>query len=468
MGLSPPMTIARRALLANELLISVTANNIANANTPGYARQRAVLNEATPQKGPFGSIGKGVVVSTVEQVVDPFIEARLVLTASQTRDAEVRNQMLARLEGAFPDLEAAGVGKAIVDFFNAVDELVANPQQLGARQALLAAAGTVASEFRMRAGEVQALQRDVDGQLTATIAEINALTGEIAELNRQIAAAEIGGHSSNALRDQRQLALQNLSRKVSITYFSNGDGTINVQTLGSITLVSGASAVALDTALDPSNVGLDGRALTKFGLVNAGGGLIPTGNAIGGGELGALMELRDGVLVDVAADLDTLATALRDAVNGVHADPSGRDLNGDVGGALFDPAASGASDIAVLITDPRKIAAARSSNPGDNQNALAMAALRDTGQASLGDETFTGYHSGIVVTIGVMARSMQDRHELMRGVEQQLSATREAVSGVSLEEEVTNLIKFQRAFQAAASLISTAERMFDELLNLVR
>jgi len=233
-------------------------------------------------------------------------------------------------------------------------------------------------------------------------------------------------------------------------------------------LVSGASAVALATTLDPSNIGLDWRALTKFGLANAGGGLIPTGDAIGGGELGALVELRDGVLVDVATDLDTLANALRDAVNAVQTDPSGRDLNGDVGGELFDAAASGASDMAVVITDPRKIAAARSSNPGDNQNALAMAALRDAGQASLGEETFTSYHSGIVVTVGIMARSMQDRYELMRGVEQQLSATREAVSGVSLEEEVTNLIKFQRAFQASASLISTAERMFDELLNLVR
>ncbi len=468
MGLSPAMTIARRALLANELLLSVTANNISNISTPGYARQRAVVNEARPQQTGFGSLGQGVVISTIQQVVDPFIEGRLVAGSTQLRDAEVRSDLLSRLESVFPDLEAGGIGKAIEDFFAAANDLATHPQGGGARLGLLASANNVASEFQTRAKDVQALQREADNRLVATVSEVNSLVDEIAGLNREIVAAEIRDNSANALRDKRQVALKKLAEKVNVNYFENQDGSVNVQTLGAITLVSSGRATRLGVSPDSTNTGLDGRALSRFGMLDADGGVIPVGNKIAGGELGALLEIRDGTLVDMSTDLDTLANSFRDAVNAVQTSSAGRDLNGDVGEPLFDPSSAGAADLTVALTDQRKIAAAKSTNPGDNRNALDLAALQDTLQTALGDETFSGYHAEIVTNLGILARSAEDRRQLTSSVQQQLEARREAVSGVSLEEEVTNLIKFQRAFQASASLIGVAQQMLDELVNLVR
>ena len=180
----------------------------------------------------------------------------------------------------------------------------------------------------------------------------------------------------------------------------------------------------------------------------------------------ALLDVRDNTTPAVAADLDSLATTLRDAVNAVQTDPAGRDLDGSVGAAFF--AGTGAADLTVALTDPRGIATARTANPGDNTGAQALLALGDTTFAALGDVTLGDFFGGIQAHAGALARTADAQATIEQTVSDTLSAQRDAVSGVSLEEEFTNLIQFQRGFQAASQLIVVSNHMLDDLFSVLQ
>jgi flagellar hook-associated protein 1 FlgK len=182
--------------------------------------------------------------------------------------------------------------------------------------------------------------------------------------------------------------------------------------------------------------------------------------------VGALVALRDDILPGLAADLDLFATTLRDAVNAVQTDPAGRDLDGLVGGPLF--AGTGAGDLSVAITDPRDIAAAQGADSSDNTNALALVNVQLSAQAALGGATLGDAFGTLQAGVGSAVRSARERTLVESGVAASLQAQRDSVSGVNLEEEFTDLIRFQRAFQAAAQLISVSDRMLEELISVVR
>jgi len=185
-----------------------------------------------------------------------------------------------------------------------------------------------------------------------------------------------------------------------------------------------------------------------------------------GGTLGALLDVRDTTTPAVGADLDTLATTLRDAVNAVQSDAAGRDLDGAVGTPLF--AGAGAADLTVALADPRGIAAARSANPGDNTGARALLALGDTTFGALGDVTLGDFFGALQAQTGALARTADEQATIEQTVSETLSAQRDSVSGVSLEEEFTNLIQFQRGFQAASQLIVVSNHMLDDLFSVLR
>jgi flagellar hook-associated protein 1 FlgK len=195
------------------------------------------------------------------------------------------------------------------------------------------------------------------------------------------------------------------------------------------------------------------------------GAFIPLGGPFGG-TLGALLTLRDQTLVDDHAQLDLLATSLRDGVNAVQTDPAGRDLDGLVGTAFF--AGTGAADLTVALVDPRGIAAAQSANPGDNANALALVTVQDQTFPALGGRTLNEFFGALHSEIGAQARAASDQAVIQAQVQEVLDAQRDSVSGVSLEEEFTELIRVQRAFQAAAQLIAVSDQILEDLLGVVR
>jgi len=362
-------------------------------------------------------------------------------------------------------VQGTNIGTALQDFFASVEAVSVNPQDLATRTDLLNKAGNLASSFRQASTSLATIQRGLDTQIQQSAQNANSLITNIVGLNKAIAAAKVAGSSINDLSDQRRQALSSLASILDIRVTDQSDGTVNVTTTSGQALVLGTTGGTLSTQVNASNTGLDGAALSDLGLAGPGGVFVPLSGTIGG-SVGAQLQLRDTTLPQVSGNLDQLATTLRDAVNAVQTDPAGRDLNNAVGTAFFT--GTGAADLNVAITDPRAIAAAQSSNPADNTNALALAAVGNTTYPALGGASLNDYFGSIQATVGSNAAAAADQATVQQNLSSALDAQRESVSGVSLDEEFTNLIRFQRGFQAATQLISVSNKLLDDLLGMVQ
>jgi flagellar hook-associated protein 1 FlgK len=467
MAISNALTIGQRALLAAETALAVTGQNIANVGTPGYSRQVAELvSDPALRNGQGVLIGTGVHVARVSQVVDPLLQRRLLGAATARQEEGVRHDQLAALAAIVNDVDSPSVASALAAFFDAADALARNPAGLAERETFLARAGALAEELNRRSAAVAGLQRAVDDRLAAATVEANDTIHRLADLNRAIVAAEIGGQRANDLRDERARALERLAALVGISAVEDPRGAVTVSASNGVVLV-GANAVVHTLGVAPGAPGIDGRPLSQPGVVTAGGDFIPLAGAFGQGEVAGLLDVRDGAVAEAASALDDFAVAVRDAANLIQTDRNARDLDGTptTGAPIFD--GTGAADLTVVLTDPRRVAAALSTEPGDNQNALRFADLRSAPQVGLGSVTFAAYLAGRQAAIGEQAARAEAAAAASDLLHAELETQRLALSGVNLNEELTNLLKYQRAFQAAARVISVNDAVLEDLINLI-
>ena len=458
MAIFSPLSIGRSALLAHQRAITTTGQNIANAQTPGYRRQ------TTEFASQDGSLGYGVRAVAVESAVDRFLEAQLLQQGSRSAAAGLRRDLLDRVQDLFP-VEGPTVQGSLDAFWADAQRLADRPEDLAVRSDLLSRAAELSGRVRAVFAGVAALQRESDQRLGGEAKDANVLLHKIASLNEDIVAAESGGERANELRDQRDGALAKLAEHVEIGTTEHESGAVDVALKASgLSLVLGSDVQELTVEAGPVT-GLDGTALSSVGVKLPSGAVIELpGNP--GGRMGALLALRDTDLPARAGELDVFALALRDAVNAVQTDPAARDLDGLVGTDLFS--GTGAGDLTVALSDARGIAAAVGTSLGDNGNALALVGVREASQASLGGSTLVEFHARIQSSVGSAARTAADQATVESGAKSSLEGRRDAVSAVSLEEEFTDLIRFQRGFQAAAQLISVSDGLLEELIGLVR
>jgi flagellar hook-associated protein 1 FlgK len=457
MAMFDVLGIGRSGLLAQQRALQTTGSNVANVNTPGYARQRTNL-ESVPL-----AVGGGVWVAGTEQIVDAFLEERWLGQRSALSSAGARRDLLDAVQRSFP-VGDASIAEALQGFFAAANELANHPEDLTVRAELLDRAELLASRIRGAAAGVASVQREADGRLVEQVGEVNERLAQIAQLNQAVARAEASGDGASELRDQRRGLLGELADGIGVRTVERADGTVDVFAPSGVTLVLGGEAARLEARLG-TTLGLDGAALHDVGVVAPDDSLIPLG-ADPGGTIGGLLGVRDGELVSDAADLDQLATALRDAVNAVQTDVAGRDLDGLVGSPLF--AGAGAADLVVALSDPRGIAAAQSTNTADNANALALVDVQSASLPALGGASLGGFFGRLHAAVGMAARDASAQVTVEESLSDALAAQRDAVSGVNLEEEFVDLVRFQRAFQASAELIALGDRLLEDVLAMVR
>jgi flagellar hook-associated protein 1 FlgK len=468
MAISPVFSAARRALLAHETALAVTGNNIANVNTPGYSRQVAELASDAPTPIGLGTlVGGGVHVARVTQVVDPLLARRLAAAATDRQQEGVLEEQLKALAETLNDLGTPSLGSGISGFFDAADALARNPTGLAERETFLGRANGLADELNRRSAEVASVQRSANSQLLTSAARATDLLGQIAKLNDGIRAGDLDGSPASELRDQRQQAVLELSGLLGINTVEDEHGALTVSAAGDgLVLVTGAD-VLHSVGTRAVSGGLDGAQIHEVGAVDANGNFLRVPDDFATGELGALTAARDTHAVATSAALDSLATTLRDSVNAIQTAASAVDLDGNPTAAVPLFGGTGAGNLSVLVTDARQIAAALSTQPGDNQNALRLADLRTTPQAALGNATFSAYLAQQEALVGENAARTGDAATAADGFFQQLEAQRASISGVNLNEELTNLLKYQRAFQAASKVISVADAMLAELFDAV-
>ncbi len=455
------LQIGTSALLSQQRAVNVTGHNIANVNTPGYSRQRVGMETTTPAESPVGTIGFGVRTTIVERVYDRFLGVQLNQENANLGRWEAQQGTLDRVEVVFDETSGYGLNQALSEFWSGWQDLAMNPSG-GVERAVLAGAGqNLADTIRREYADLERIRTDTDASLAAGVAEINRLTASIADLNQKILRIEAGGTDiANDYRDRRDLALKELSALIDIQSFEDSAGRAVVSVGSGRTLVESGNHYEL--AVRPNAT--TGRAELMW--PDVGGGWTDISGEVRAGKIGGWLDVRDGKIADYMSRLDELARNLISEVNALHA--AGAGAEGTTGIDFFS--GSGAADMAVdaaILADVNTIAAAAAGAPaGDGSNALLIAGLQTA--ATMSGVSFEAAANALVSGVGNDVREAKAYAGHQSDMLAYLENYRESVSGVSLDEEMVNLIKYQAAYNAAAKMITMAQDMLDSLLNMKR
>ncbi len=568
------LDIGVSALRAAQQLLNTAAHNVANANTPGYSRQRVSIVESPPYTFPAfnrsglpGQVGSGVTVQAITRVRDAFLDLQVQAQTSLKGEWDTRQQALAKVEAVFPEPSDSGLGNTISKFWNAWQDVASDPTSTAARTALTEQAASLAMQVNRDSTQLKMISSGIDSQIGQQIQTVNDLAKQIAALNGQIQRVTITGDHANDLMDQREQLLEQLSAIVPSYAITQSDGSLSVL-VGGTDLVSNVYSRAMVGQTDPvtghmTPVWADGSAV-----------------ALPSGQLKALLAVRDSDVAGYLGQLDSLAKGIADATNALH--QRGIDANGNAGLPIFTyHAGNEAGTLAVnptVAADPRLIAAAASPGaPGDSSVAGLIADLRNARSYSAGvagtdvvggmnlttntparlmvvaasgaapqtytfsgagssltltgadgssqtinvanmaangtqilnfdqlgikltvnagatgkaaadmvsdlttaghntlvaaslfvpSQTTSNFFAGLVGKIGTASAQSAEMSKNQQLVVDQLTTRVQEVSGVSLDEEATDMIRFQHAYQAAARVITTMDEMLNTLINQV-
>jgi flagellar hook-associated protein 1 FlgK len=459
-GLNGLFGIGTSALATFQRALAVTGQNISNVNTPGYSRQQAILTETDPQNGQPGQIGTGVQASEIQRTVDTFLERQILTSHERQGQFQASRDALQRVQPLFGDSNDQGLGAGLNEFFNAWQDVATNPADQTARTVLLSKATVLANQFNQNAADLSAQRQALDGQIGQTVTDINQLASQIAGLNKSISQAEFSGQQANDLRDQRGVLLNQLGELADVSTVDDGTGQLTVFVGRGQVLIDKDRAYQLSGVANAANSGLLDI------QYDGGGGPVTLNSAITSGRLKGLLDVRDQTLPSIQASFDQLASSVVTQVNSAH--QAGYGLDGSTGQAFFAAAGTTAATIRVSLTDIQKIAASSTAAgvPGNNVNALAIGNLQTTRIAALGNATLQEYYSAAAGNFGSTMQGAERDVSAQEIIQEQLEAHRAEISGVSLDEELVNLLKYQRSFQAASRLIVTADEMFQTILTL--
>jgi len=451
-SLTASLATALSGLTAEQGALQATTNNVANVNTPGYSREVPVLVASDPTFIAPLTLGTGVTLQRIESVRDAILESRIQQETQTQGQWSALVAAMAQAQVSFTS-NSGDIGTAISDFFDSINQLSASPADLSLRQNAMTAAGNLAAAFNSTANHLTSQRINLDQSVEQTVGQINQLTRQIAQLNGQISNLENVGDNGGTFVDQRSQLIDQLSALVDVAVIPS-DNTLTLTTANGTPLVAGQQSFALTSQLDASGV-----------QHIAGQGNDITSSLVAG-ELGGLLEARDQQIPAILGKLDTLAAGLADAVNGVQT--AGYDLNGNAGANLFStPPAGGtgaAAAMTVVISDPALLAASSDQSAGNNGNAEALYALRN--QAIIQGQSPTDYYSGIVFDVGNVTSNASAQQNASSLVLQQLNDQRNAISGVSLDQEAANMMRYQQAYAASAQVVSTINSMMQTLLNM--
>jgi flagellar hook-associated protein 1 len=454
-GLFSMLTSTTGALNAQQVGLETVGQNLANVNTPGYARRLVHMAEVPPG---YDASGGGVKVQSIESARDLFTQRRL-LAAQPLASAQATAAGLLGIAQSALGLPGQGLSTELGSFFDAWSQLATNPTSATARQGVVIQAQALTQSFHEAADQLGQVQRQANDQVKASVADITNLANQIASLNAGIVAA--GGPSTppgGTIQDQLYSAVNALSNEADITVLVQANGQLNVSFANGRAIVVGANSYAPTITTGPGGmaqvIANDGTDLTS---------------SLTGGQIGGAIQVRDTNVPGYLSQLDTLASTLVQQTNALHT--AGFDLNGAAGGNFFTPlatvagAASAITVDAAIVADPSKLAAAGVAAPGDNQNARALAGLAN--QAVIGASTLAQGWGNLVYQVGQDTKVAQNSSDTYAGIVNQLQALSDATSGISINDEAATLLKYQRAYQANAQYFSTINGTLTTLFAMV-
>ena len=457
-GTFSSLNTALSALRYQRVAMDTASNNIANATSEGYVRRRA---EAQALGAPtrvamwsrYDGVGDGVSAASVTRMADPLLDARARREHGAQTYLDTRVAVLQRLETGVGEPGDAGVSAAMADFRNAWQDLQTHPDQSATRSQVLATGQALADAINGQAANVDSELADQRSHLLDVVSQINSTATSLAAVNRNIADANSAGLDDGDLRDQRDLLAMRLSELTGAVSQPRADGGIDVS-VGGVPLVVGTDTGTFTITGGIAPDGSSDGAPLSFAVVGTAGSTAVSPASLGG-ETGASSNLLTTTLPGYRTGLDSVASLLADTVNSLHT--QGYDLNGDPGQPFFsyDPL-DAAGSLTVAITDPTDVAA--SSVPG---GALDTGIAEELGSSQVADEAYWR----LVTGLGTEVASSQRHGDNQRLLTTQVDSAREQLIGVNLDEETTNLMAAQRAYEAASRVMSTMDSVLDTLIN---
>lgn len=457
------LNTALQTMLANQAAIQTVEHNVANANVPGYHRQEAPMQAARAyapaglytSTTSAGQIGAGVIVDKITRFKQEIFDASFRNQSAQAAYWTEGRDWIGQIENRMGELGDTGLPAQLDAFWAGWRGLESDPTNPTLRAQLLERSNTLATAFNQRTQTLDQMRREMDGSVATLVGQINTAAKRVAQLNGDIGAVQATGQEPNDLMDERDRLIEDLARMTGAESHLQDNGQVLVSIRGQA-LVVGSKSFDLQAQRDSG-----APFLTQISWVDHPEVDFSPPKS----QLAAVLDGRDEWIVEQQNGLDALANTLATWVNGRHT--AGFDLNGDPGVNFFS--GSGAAHIGVnqaIQDDPNLIAAAGSASaPGDGSNAAALANLQFEGEPAGNTVTINDLYHQQITGLGLKLQSADKQagaHELLiQALEQQ----RQSVSGVSLDEEAANLVKFQRTYQAAARLMTAVDEMLDRVIN---
>lgn len=462
------LSTARSAMSANQAAIAVVSHNVANAATEGHSRQRAIMEEGPPQYLPEGVFGTGVRIADVERVRDRLLDIGFRDETSNSGYWDRRGALLGEIEALLGPVGSSPMPAALDRFWNAWADLANDPSSGTARGLVRDAGQGIIDEFKRLTSGLDRASATADARLRGEVSRLNQLSSEIAKENARIVAAEAGGRTAGDLRDARDRAIDAMAQLADIQVIERADGTVAVN-IGGVNVVDGGEAKALQV----------NTAGGTWSLTTASGNTV----TVRGGSMGGALGVLNTEIPSIRADLDTLARELVTAVNTVHR--TGMNAAGQTDVLFFDDTGNVANVTAATLSlsaavagNPVAIAAGTpATDPvsglpvygaGRNDVALALSGLRTAPIAAYGGRSLGEGHAARVADLGALVRSAEEAAEVHTSLANEADIRRMSVSGVSIDEEMVSLIKFQNAYSAAARVVTTVDEMLQTLLDMKR
>ncbi|SYZ73583.1 putative Flagellar hook-associated protein 1 [Candidatus Zixiibacteriota bacterium] len=455
-GLFDALEMGKRALATQQLWLNTIGHNISNVESPGYTRQRVLTNTSPAISTPAGLVGTGVNATNILQIRDLFLNQQYREENKSLGQWTTLDKTLNQIQALFSEPNTDSLSDLLDKFWSSWSDLANNPESVSARSALKEQTNLLTNSFHRIYAQLSDMRNSVDSDVQLTVDKVNSIASEIGNLNEQIARLELGGQKANDLRDRRDYLIDQLSQYVDVNSVEQKNNMMTVY-IGALAIVDGTSSFKLGT----KKVGVENA--TSYDIVWAG-----TSKTIKNlnGELKGLVETRDNLIPKYQNYLDSLAESLVSQVNAVH--QTGYGLDGSTGLGFFNPLNSNAATISLndlIANDVNRIAASQSGEVGDNVIALAIADLRSAAAMMRGTASFSEFYNSMIGEIGTetnKAGNLKDNYGLLV---QQLDNSRQSVQGVSLDEEMAQMVKYQHAFDAASRVITTMDQALETVIK---
>lgn len=468
-GLFASLADTVKALTAHSRSIETTARNLANVNNPSYARQRVVLGDRGSVQTEIGAQSLGLEARSLEQMRDFLLDRQVVRETAVKSSYDAQQVGYQKAQAALGESidragdanatgtsnNGSGIGDTLTSLFNSFQSLAARPTDPGERQGLFQDANILTDRIHTADSQLSQVQTDLTSQVTSDLSDTNSILANIANLNTEIGRFEISTPGGAVdLRDQRQAQLEELAKKMNIESLPDPTEPSEIQVFARDG--SGTPVLLVDKAVVTGPVTVTGSVIS--------GGSPSTPLAITGGSMFGSITARDGGVKTLRDKLDLLAKQLVTSVNAAY-NPLGS--TGDFFTATGITAATISVDSSVTATN---IKASDGGPPGDNTIAQAVANLASktfsTGSGNVINGTFTQHYASAVSGFGQSLASTNSQVTDQTNIANMVRDQRDSVSGVSLDEEMTNMMKFQRAFQASSRVVQTINELLDNVINL--